>query len=678
MHLANVYLATKDLKGVEKFALCGGDSGGREELITILENPLLTNHYRNANPKKNAITVPLPDIDAGGNIIVNGEVIGHTQTVFLRPLPIEPRLRVAYVIMYEEFVKYLLKQGFPMLAFDGQQLTIFVPNNQLFKQEAVWESFIEHSLGKNVESIQRNYYALATLHQLGMGPPSQPIFSKNHALLLVAFCCTAWKISKLRKEIEERLKGLGLLGEVQRLDQLFKGKPRAAGQYGFFQKADEVGKYILDQVLPKLTKEAGYETVPLPFLEESGYLGLGTDFAVGLGELNRFCYGCGRTLTENESFTSSKLVYESSKQRPQSGFREMQEKIYVCHLCFFAHLFSPLYPEAENVLVEVRPHGETFDILPETIRVESALRGAVLNEVGLVSGRFFELREATSGIKASVGSLPYLYYKLSRVSFSPGFVRNNRFVILGGGDTELLPQLVLFLRSFKKLNLFTQNTSDRKAYEMALKSAISDPPQPFTSLYHYAFTQSKRNESGWRSELDGIHRSIIQELGGEKMIEKIQDLVGGEKMSKKQEFERIIGVAKIFDAFVSEVVKNGSKADFQKLVQSIDGVEILSEFGYRFAEVADRQYPFVDNQREPTAYECAKKVLAEVGVAVEEKTTEYGRSVQLNSDALKAVMLKVLEWSNDNAQDYQRFMNKVKYDVLARYPEKLKTRRGER
>jgi len=680
MHLANVYLAEKDPDAIERFAVCG-DCGGREEFITILENPLLINRYHTAKRKKNAQPVPLPDIDSSGNIVVDGKVIGHTEAIFLRPLPVEPRLRMAYAIMYEEFVKYLFNRGFPMLTFDGQQLTIFIPNGQLIEKEALWKSFVQFTINENIGLVQRNYYALAVLHQLGMGPPTQPIFSKNHALLLVAFCRTAWKISKLRKEIEERLKRLGLLRQVHRLDQLFKGKPRAAGQYGFFQKADEVGKYVLDKVLPKLTNEAVFETVPSPFVEESGYLGLGTDFAIGRGEQNRFCYGCGRTLTENESFTSSKLVYESSKQRPQSGFREMQERIYVCHLCFFAHLFSPLYPEADNIVVEVRPHGKSFDILPETVRVESVLRGAVLNEVGLVSGRFFELREAISGIKSSIGSLPYLYYKLSRIPFPSAFIRKNQFIVLGEGDTKLLSKKVLFLRSFQKLNLFTSNTSDRKAYEMTLKSVISNPTQPFEALYYYAHPQYKRSEGGWRSEVDSIHRSIIRELGGEDEVsEKTQDL-GGEKMSKKQEFERIIGVAKIFDAFVSEAVKNGSKkADFYKLVQGIDGVEILSEFGYRFAELAelDRQRPFVDDRYEPKAYECAKKVLAEAGVTVEEKTTDYERSVQLNLDALKAVMLKVLEWSNDNPQDYQRFMNKVKYDVLARYPEKLKTRRGER
>lgn len=670
MHSANVYLATKDLEGVERFALCG-DSGGREEFIIILENPLLTNHYnhyRTAKRKKNALPVPLPDMDSSGNIVVDGKVIGHTETIFLRPLPVEPRLRVAYAIMYEEFVKYLFKQGFPMLAFDGQQLTIFIPDGQLIEKEALWKSFVQFTLDENIEAIHRNYYALALLHRLNMGEPKQPIFSRSHALLLIAFCRPIWRQSRSNQEIEKRLEKLDELNRVKKLDQLFKNRS------GCFQKqsTSRIGQYIFEEILPKVESDVTYDTVPLPLIKEVSFLSQGADFIVGGVRSNNFCYGCGRLLHKDEEFYSSRLVYESSQQRPQSGFQEERQKISVCNLCFFAHLFSPLYPEAENVLVEVRPHGEPFDILPETVRVESVLRGAVLNEAGLVSGRFFELREATSGIKASVGSLPYLYYKLSRIPFPSNFIRKNRFVMLGEGETKLLPQKILFLRSFKKLNLFTQNTSDRKAYEMTLKSAISDPPQPFEALYYYAHTQYKRSEGGWRSEVDSIHRSISRELEGEeKVSEKTQDL-GGEKMSKKQEFERIIGVAKVFDAFVSKIEKNASKAAFQKLVQSIDNVENLTEFGYRFAELSD--WPgFLDDGSEPTAYECAKKVLVEAGVAIKEQTTDYGHPIQLNQDVLRTVIRKVLEWSDDSVQNYQRFMNKVKYDVLARYPGRLKS-----
>lgn len=662
MQLANVYLATRDAQGVENFAWCQEES--REELVALLANPLLISCFRSA--KKMRRDVPLPKLESSGNIVVNNEILGRAETVFLRALPIEPRLRVAYEIMYEEFLKFLFLQGFPMLAFDGHQLTVFVPKDQSFDKEAMWKGFVDFMFDENIELIQRNYYALAALHTLGMGPPKQPIFSKQHAMLLVAFCRTAWadRRSQQKDKIEKQLKDFALLSEIKRLDHLFKGKPQAKGKYGFFQKADRVGKYVLEEVISKLNNDATYDQVPAPFIAEPGYLGIGTDFVTG--HTDRFCYGCGRTLNNSETFTSSKLVYESSKQRPQSGFREMQENIFVCHLCFFSHLFSPLYPEADNVIVEVRPRKKASDMLSQSVRIESVLRGVVLNEVGLASGRFFELREATDA-KKKIGSLPYLYYKLSRVQFMPRFVKENCFILLGEGMIELSSELILFLRTFKRLNLFARDNLERKAHEMTLKSIISNPPHPFTALYHYAHAQGKRKDSDWYAEVNSIHLSIIRELGGENT-------------AKKEEFERIIGVAKIFDTFINQAINGAgkSRADFQKLTQSIDNIEILSEFGYRFAELAkpDQQRPFVSDLYEPIAYECAKKVLIESGVNVNEEINEYGRSIQLNLDALKAVMLKVLDWTNGNAQDYQRFMNKVKYDVLARYPAQLKTRRG--
>jgi hypothetical protein len=52
MNLANVYLATKDTEGVEKFARCEGS----EELVAVLGNPLLISRYRAAKREKAGTT----------------------------------------------------------------------------------------------------------------------------------------------------------------------------------------------------------------------------------------------------------------------------------------------------------------------------------------------------------------------------------------------------------------------------------------------------------------------------------------------------------------------------------------------------------------------------------------------------------------------------------------------
>lgn len=205
MQLANIYLATKDADGVEKFARCKGS----EELVTVLGDPLLVSRYRAAKRTKDVLP---PQLDSSGNIVLNGERLGRAETVFLRPLPVELRLRVAYDIMYEEFIKYLLRQGFPMLAFDGHRLTVFIPSTQPFNQAAMWNSFVDFTFEKNIESVRRNYYALAALHTLGMGPPKQPIFSRQHALLLIAFCRTAWADRKSKQKVHRIDRVQGIVG----------------------------------------------------------------------------------------------------------------------------------------------------------------------------------------------------------------------------------------------------------------------------------------------------------------------------------------------------------------------------------------------------------------------------------------------------------------------------------
>ena len=290
---------------------------------------------------------------------------------------------------------------------------------------------------------------------------------------------------------------------------------------------------------------------------------------------------------------------------------------------------------------------ESKDIFTHDLKVQEILRGAVLTEIGVASGKYLELWERKD-MKSKVGTLPYTYFRISK-SFPKYLLRNYFFKITSEGNTVLKNSRLLILKNLKALRLRDGNKI-HPTYSNVLKILISEDPDPFNALYSYAETRKNKLGIG---ELEKIHKSILDDLGGE--------IVG-----KKEEWEKIIGVAKVFDAFV-DAAKVNKKADFRKLTESIDNVENPLEFLYQFAKLSNTTTARLYESKEWVSFGLAKKVLDEVGYDVGSNENEDG-SITLNQDVIRGMIQKIADWNNNEEKSYQRFMNKVKYDLLARNP----------